>query len=228
MFDIDGTLTATSEIDAMCFAKAFSNCLGISITTDWATYRNVTHSSIALELYERHRGRPPAEDELHELQQNFLGLLAEALLNNPDASREIPGAKKLLSTLRRHPSVTVALATGGWGNAARLKLRYAGLPYERYAFASADNAIRREDIFLIAHKLAKQRSNVTQFKRVKYVGDGVWDFAAARAVGFDFVGLATGNRRQQLIAAGATTVFADYLGLTGVLSALIGNNSAVE
>jgi len=35
IFDLDGTLTATTAIDDYCFAKAFLDEFGFAIRTDW-------------------------------------------------------------------------------------------------------------------------------------------------------------------------------------------------
>ena len=39
LFDIDGTLTATSAVDAQCYAAAFYRTFGFPLpTTDWDVY----------------------------------------------------------------------------------------------------------------------------------------------------------------------------------------------
>jgi len=35
IFDIDGTLTATNQVDTRCFAAAFLEVFGTEISTDW-------------------------------------------------------------------------------------------------------------------------------------------------------------------------------------------------
>jgi beta-phosphoglucomutase-like phosphatase (HAD superfamily) len=60
MFDIDGTLTATNDVDTECYARAMSEHLGVSVDSEWSRYRHVTDSGIAGELLERH-GRPQIE-----------------------------------------------------------------------------------------------------------------------------------------------------------------------
>jgi len=43
MFDIDGTITATTAVDSCCFVQAVADILNITdIDTNWASYRNVT------------------------------------------------------------------------------------------------------------------------------------------------------------------------------------------
>jgi beta-phosphoglucomutase-like phosphatase (HAD superfamily) len=38
VFDIDGTLTATNEVDTRCFARAFHEAFGIALDTSWHIY----------------------------------------------------------------------------------------------------------------------------------------------------------------------------------------------
>jgi phosphoglycolate phosphatase-like HAD superfamily hydrolase len=47
------------------------------------------------------------------------------------------------------------------------------------------------------------------FEKVVYVGDGVWDVRAARALGIGFLGLATGTKAVRLLEEGASCVLPD-------------------
>src|SRR4051812_25213407 len=115
MFDIDGTLTSTDEVDARCYVQALFEHLGTTISDDWSMYRHVTDSGIAAEVLERH-GRPPAEAAA--VRERFVRLISDALLASPGCCAEVPGAAAMLRRLRRTPGVAVGLATGGWGASA--------------------------------------------------------------------------------------------------------------
>ena len=57
LFDIDGTLTATSRCDADCYAAAFERTFSIPLpTTDWHAYKFVTDTGIITEVLETVRG----------------------------------------------------------------------------------------------------------------------------------------------------------------------------
>ena len=62
IFDIDGTLTQTADVDSRCFVQTVKDVLDLDeIDTDWATYRHVTDAGIAADLLERTAHRAPAD-----------------------------------------------------------------------------------------------------------------------------------------------------------------------
>jgi phosphoglycolate phosphatase-like HAD superfamily hydrolase len=48
------------------------------------------------------------------------------------------------------------------------------------------------------------------FASIVYVGDGVWDAHACRALGIPFIGIASGERAARLASEGAVRVFQDF------------------
>ena len=82
------------------------------------------------------------------------------------------------------PGVRVAVATGGWQETARLKLRLVGIDAERLAFASSSDALARTEIMRLAARRAMQG---TAFSRATYFGDGPWDRRASEQLGYDFI-----------------------------------------
>ncbi|MBI3191377.1 MAG: hypothetical protein HYZ36_01845 [Pedosphaera parvula] len=141
-------------------------------------------------------------------QQRFIELLHAAAARQ--SFRPIPGAAKVLERLANTSSHCVALATGCWSEAARLKLASAGMCFDDYPSATADDAVAREDIVKLAIQRAAQWAGVTGFARTVYVGDGVWDARACQVLGLPFVGIARGPKAQQLRAEGAAWVCADF------------------
>ena len=209
-FDVDGTLTASTGVDSACYAQALSEHLGVEIETNWSAYRHVTDSGIATELFERHRGTRPTPSELDRVRTRFLSLLSAALCAAPDGCAEIPGARCLMQRLRAQVGMRIAVATGAWRASAYLKLRQAGLWFDDLPIASADDAVERETIMALASKRAAEQAALASFDGVTYVGDRVWDVAAARALGYRFVGVATEEAAVRLRAAGAMTVIRDF------------------
>jgi phosphoglycolate phosphatase-like HAD superfamily hydrolase len=208
VFDVDGTLTRTNEADGRCFAHAISDILGAEIDTDWSSYRLVTDPGIAVECFERHLGRAPAPGELADLRARYLALL---LRHTPYA--EIPGAGALLRHLRGRTDTACAIATGAWRDCAVLKLEGAGIPFGGLPLASGDDSPARGEILRLA---ARRAGNA--FDRITYVGDGVWDVPAARAAGFDFLGISCDGDADRLKAAGAAKVLADFRAMDRFLS----------
>ena len=208
IFDVDGTLTRTTTVDAVCYERAVAAHLGIRIDTDWSTYRHATDAGILSELLERH-GLLESPSGLAEVRHRFLELLSAAVTADPDCCREVPGARAVIEFLRELPHFQLAIATGAWADSARLKLHHANIPAERLPFASSDDSPSRERILQIAFERAAAPTR-TRIDAVTYVGDALWDLSAARSLGFRFVGIACNGDASRLRSAGAALVFPGF------------------
>src|SRR5262245_28705167 len=97
LFDIDGTLTATNEVDDRCYLRALGEALGNApVDTDWAGYPEVTDSGIAWAAFQAHRGAPPSAEALDALRERFVALLREEVGRDPALCRALPGAAAVL------------------------------------------------------------------------------------------------------------------------------------
>jgi phosphoglycolate phosphatase-like HAD superfamily hydrolase len=211
MFDIDGTLTQSDEVDSDCYAQAVAEVLNLrQIDRDWSQYQCVTDSGIATEIIEMHFGRKPIRGELEHIEDRFVELLDEAFCANPASSLPMPGALKTLAALSIRGDLALALATGGWARSAKLKLHTAGFNIETIAFASADDAPQREQIISMAHARALERCGREAFDSVIYVGDGLWDLQASRRLGIPFIAVVSGDHAQRLRAQGADFILPDF------------------
>ena len=217
MFDIDGTLTATNNVDTECYAGAMAEYLGRPIDTEWAQYRHVTDSGIAAEIFEKH-GRRVSEIAL--VRDRFVRRIAEALGASPEHCGQIGGATEFLKALRARPDVRISLATGGWAASAKAKLDHAGINVDGLEFASADDAESRIDIMKICRTRVMARE--PSIDKVIYVGDGLWDAQAARELGWSFVGIGVGEHAARLSEHGARAVFEDYSDQPALMRALVG------
>ncbi|HKV13043.1 MAG TPA: HAD family hydrolase [Thermoanaerobaculia bacterium] len=207
VFDIDGTLTRTDQIDEICYVRAFEEELGwTGISTDWAGYPSCTDEAIALEIFARHGGRPPRDGEIDRVRRRFLSLLEAALVEG--TFTEIPGAGEALWRLRSDSRFRVALATGAWEASARLKLRAAGLEVGGIPLATSDDHPNREEI--VRRAMARAEAANGPFESIVSVGDGVWDVRTAQALGIGFVGIGHGERAGRLRREGAGRVFEDF------------------
>ncbi len=208
MFDIDGTLTETMKVDEECFVRSFVEVFGFTdIDAEWSHYPHVTDSGIFHAVYASRIGRPPTALDVSRFRRHFIELLAAASSRTPFAP--VAGADRLLSRLARGASHRVSLATGSWRDSARLKMASAGMCFDDHPAASADDALERESIM----ELSKQRADEWYggpFAGTVYVGDGVWDARACRAVGIPFIGIGSGARAARLSSEGAVRVFRDF------------------
>ena len=93
VFDIDGTLTGTNDVDSVCFVRAFAIAHAVTeINTNWAEYPHTTDSGITQHIFQERRGYDPDSMEVSKLVQCFVGLLEEQYLTDPAGFMEIPGA----------------------------------------------------------------------------------------------------------------------------------------
>ena len=207
-FDIDGTLIASADFDGDLYEQAVRNVLGVDLNPDWSQYKNVSDSGILEEILE---SIPDSEERTHlgrRVQSAFVKSTNQYFERNPSLIREIPGAKALVETLREFPNVSICIATGGWAETAKLKLRAIGLDPTKIPMATSSDAVKRTDIMRLAELRATQRS-VT---RRTYFGDGQWDKKAAAELGYDFV--AIGGRVDHHVA------FQDLQDLEAILGQL--------
>ena len=219
VFDIDGTLTATNAVDDECFLRAISSVLGVSIArVDYGTALHATDSYLSAWLCEQHRGRAPHAAEVEQMTSRFLDELRSELARAPERFASIAGSQGLFEHLRG-AGWSVAIATGGWGPSARLKIAAAGLDEPDLLLACATDAMTRPEIVRLAIARAVARAG-GDFERVVSVGDRPWDVRTAAALGLPFVGVASGEKARELRDAGATTVLPDYRDRAAVRRAL--------
>src|SRR5678815_2174308 len=156
MFDIDGTLTETMKVDEECFVCSFKAVFGFAdIDTDWSHYPRTTDSGIFYDVFTSRTGRSPRAEEVSRFRRHFIQLLTAASSQSPFAP--VAGADRLLSRLARGGSHRVSLATGGWRDSARLKMASAGMCYDDFPSASADDALDRESIIRLSRQRAAER-----------------------------------------------------------------------
>jgi phosphoglycolate phosphatase-like HAD superfamily hydrolase len=219
IFDIDGTLTDTNGVDDECYRAAVGETLGISPgDIDWSGAAHVTDSEIFKWLCSVHGSAQPSADAMARASSQFVDRLSVMLEHVPTRFSAIGGAAVMLQSLEQR-GWDVAVATGGWGPSARLKLRVAELLIDDAVLACADDATSRADIVQLAHHRAEAFYR-RRFDRVVSVGDGVWDVDTAVVLGLPFVGIGAGERASRLRAAGARTVLSDYSNLDAVWAAL--------
>jgi phosphoglycolate phosphatase-like HAD superfamily hydrolase len=211
IFDIDGTLTKTNEVDEICFVQAFAEAHDITgFDTNWDGYRHTTDSGITFQIFQDRFGRSAKPDELLDLQRCFVRLLKEQLAASPKLFGAVPGSTKMLARLKQEPEWTVAVATGCWQVSAQLKLEAANLTLNGFPLASAELGFSREEILQAAIESAGAHYQQISFDRVVSIGDAPWDVRAARNLELDFVGVGSGERARLLSVAGASHVIGDY------------------
>ena len=225
LFDIDGTLVDSQAADGEVYLRVLEEVFGFTaVKSDWAAYRHTTDSGILHEIFEVRLGRAPLAREIAAFRRRFVEVIAEAAAR--EAFRQIPGAHRALSELAALPTHAVGLATGGWRDSARCKMQSAGLAFDAFPSASADDARPRDEIMRLAIERAARCLGGPRFASITYVGDGIWDARACRALGIPFIAIASGSAAERLRAEGAAAVLADFSDAEAFRKALPGEPPA--
>lgn len=188
MFDIDGTLVKSEPFDEQCYLDAVLEVTGKPLCKDWHLYPHITGSGI----FASHLATHSMSDRFADMVQQVTTHFTEGVRNylKQHSVEPISGAAALIESLKKSDRVSLSLATGGWREAAMLKLQYAGIDIDGIAFASSNDHHIRTEIM----RIALDRACVTPDQRITYVGDGEWDRQACSELGWNFV--LVGNRTQ--------------------------------
>lgn len=210
IFDVDGTLTNTYYADDDCFKRTLDAVLpDHNLSNYWEGCAHATDSAVADFVYNRLFGRSPNSAEISRLQQTFVRLLQQKQVENPAFFYEIPGAHNILSTLKEHENLEVGISTGGWRVAAHFKLSIAGIDFEHAHFMGSDEHHAKLDFTQALIDRTKNTLGRNGFSSITYVGDSVYDFKTAQALGAHFIGV-DNKDDGRLITAGAENVIKNF------------------
>ncbi len=181
MLDIDGTLLQSYAMDEQCFVDAVRETTGLEISTDWGSYPFVTDRGI-LKTFIEQQGLKYSLAELENLVKPiFIRNVQQSVKTSP--TQEVSGAKKFVSYLLDSDEYVVSIATGGWGETAKIKLESAGFETEKLAIMSSNDHYSRIKIM----ELAKSAINQIDNYPVTYFGDAEWDLEACKELAINVV-----------------------------------------
>lgn len=190
IFDIDGTLTQTNDVDSKCFAQAIKDALKITdLNTNWPSYKYSTDSGLVKQIYEEFLQREPTDIEINSIREEFVHYLKYEWQNNKKCYVPVLGAAAILHQINQLSNWHLAIATGGWKQSALFKLDSAHIAHENIPKAYADDHIERAEIINIAIQRAQTQNRVNQYQQIIYVGDRLWDKRAAIGLNIGFVGV---------------------------------------
>lgn len=209
IFDIDGTLINTTQVDDKCYMNAFELVFGINIReTNWSLLKNVTDWGIAEELVQSKLDRVIKVEELSLLKETFVKELEKELATDKSQFMEIPGAVDFFKSLMGNSQFQIGIATGGWEESANLKLRTIGInPYEA-SYSNSNHHKSREKITQNAIDLMTLAS-MEKPTEIIYFGDGAWDYSTCKKLGIRFIGIDY-KMNGKLKALGAKEVYQDF------------------
>lgn len=195
VFDIDGTLLDSTEIDENCFVRALKDEYNVAhIDERWETYKSVTDGCVFEEIFEKTFSRKPTAPETRRMVRRFLMYIKESLAEQNSVINPIPGAGEILERLAAHPEWEVTVASGGWRESALFKLRQAKLYLDGIPLATSSEEKLREEIVALSIEKAKTHYDVSEFEKIVSVGDAPWDVKAAEQLNLAFIGIGNGDR----------------------------------
>ena len=180
ILDIDGTLLESAEVDDRLYRYAIRQVLGeVSLRGSLADYTHVTDTGILRQIL-ADNGLARSAATIADVQDAFITALGEHIRSSGPFAR-FPGARRFVAALQKSERLEVAIATGGWRRSALLKLESAGIDASTLPLKTSDDAHERTDIMRAALE-----SLPGPFTSIVYYGDGVWDQAACRLLGWRF------------------------------------------
>ena len=200
IFDIDGTIIDSVRTDDECFIRSFLDLFNINLSgADWNNFEHVTDSGLTSEIFNIYLGRSPMEQELRQLKAHFRNLINQ----RKNEFVEIRGAKNTMAYLIENPEFSIAFATGGWRETARLKLSTVGFEPGKLILTSANDHFDRSVITKMAIDKALKKENLKEFDTITYIGDGIWDLKTSQQLGINFIGIDYHNTRKLTLAGAA-------------------------
>lgn len=222
MFDIDGTLLLSGGAGVRAMTRAFEATFGVADA--FADIPVAGHTDTYLLSRALARASLRDSSESHALFRDaYVRLLADEI-QQPGTGRRgvMPGVENLMAALGKRERFHLALLTGNYEPAARIKLAHFGLDaffgWGTYGEESAD----RNELGRIAIVRARERAVPEAAReRAVVIGDTPHDVACAHAAGARAIAVATGSYSvEELEAAGADITFTDLRETDAVLNAI--------
>ncbi len=202
VFDIDGTLLNTTDVDTECYQKALQKTFDISIDSfDWEDFTHVTDQGVTEDILKNHFGRMPMPSEMRSVEEAMTYFVKDKRATHPESFLPAEGIMKLLNELENQTDIGFVLATGAWEGSALTKLTsLPQLDMNSIPWEHAGPLKRREDIVNSAVRKGENHYRVQGFEKICALGDGKWDKLTAEDLSLNFVGvdLLKTNRLKEL------------------------------
>lgn len=220
LFDIDGTLISAHGAGGRAFKRALRDLVGPDVELE-LTFAGGTDLGIARQGLEC-AGVEVSKEVVDRVLDTYVEYLVDTMRETTEYT-VFAGVVELLDELSRRDGLAVGLGTGNIERGARIKLARGGLnDYFDFGGFGCDAEERAELIRAGATRGAAKLGVSLEQCRVLVIGDTTRDVAAARAIGAECLGVATGGAtRDELEACGATACVADLTDPT-VLDIVLG------
>ncbi len=211
LFDIDGTLIYTGGAGGKAMSRAFTETCRVENGFEGIPLPGRTDAVILADALAR-RGLEADPALIERFKTTYYQILEEELGRMPEAARVLPGVRPLLARLVSRPATTIALLTGNYSAAARLKLTRFGI-WSYFSFgAFGEDAGSREGLVAVACRRASAEGVPPVSPRdIVVVGDTPLDVACGRANGARTIAVATGGTPAPLLAASGADLVLESL-----------------
>ena len=213
IFDIDGTLTDTMNLDDTLYQEVLKSNLNINLSyKTWENYKSIstgTDSGIAFEIIKNELKIIWAINYFGFLKYTFLKSLQNSFFGMPFLFKEIQGAKQFFDELQSNNQFQVGIATGSWKESGIIKLNSIGINHLCCPYGHADLFRRRSEIISYVITESMKKNDVEEFSKITYFGDGVWDYLASKELGINFIGV-DNKFDGKLKSLGVQTIINDF------------------
>jgi phosphoglycolate phosphatase len=210
LFDIDGTLVMTGGAGVRAMNRAFEDTFRIKDAFRGVSMPGRTDKIILSDALQN-LGCTLRDEEFRRFRSRYCEVLREEMEEPGPRKGVLPGVRPLLDALSSRDDMFVALLTGNFGDAARIKLEYFGLWQYFACGAFGDDSANRNDLVAIAAERARScGAPAVAQSDVIVIGDTPLDVACANAAGARSVAVATGfHDIEELRGTGADLVLPD-------------------
>ncbi len=210
LFDIDGTLVLTGGAGSRAMTRAFRDVLGVDDGFRGIAMPGRTDPLIVADAVAR-AGISIDPSSLSAFRGRYAECLRQEVREPGPRKGVLPGVNPLLDALSRHDGAFLALLTGNYSDAARIKLEYFDLWRYFACGAYGEEADDRNALVAVATERARRcGASSSALDHVIVVGDTPLDVACAHASGAMAIAVATGGHTvDELTASGADVVFED-------------------
>jgi phosphoglycolate phosphatase-like HAD superfamily hydrolase len=224
LFDIDGTLVLTGGAGARAMGLALHDLLGIEDGFAGVPMPGRTDQIILRDALDR-AGHAGDERLVREFHDRYVDHLAREI-HTPAPGKfkgVLPGIREILDVLASRADVMLALLTGNFRAAARLKLEHFDLWRYFSCGAFGDDACERNDLVPVAVARARECGLADlPPEHVVVIGDTPLDVACAHQAHARAIGVATGEVDSAMLrASGADVVFDDLRDTAAVVRAIV-------
>jgi phosphoglycolate phosphatase len=221
LFDIDGTLLWSHGAGRRSMNAALTELIGTSGPAEYR-YDGKTDPQIARDIM-THAGHVDEEIDrlIPRLLERYVVLLADEL--REQRLELFAGVATLLDAVDAADDLTLGLLTGNVRVGAELKLRAAGLRFERFRVgAYGSDHEERPQLPAIAQRRARETLGLDfAGGEVIVIGDTPADIACGRGIGARTIAVATGHYRADELVRHAPAAVFDTLEDTGALLSVI-------